>query len=731
MESAKTALDTANAAVTEKKAELESAQAEATRKTALDFFTDLDENSDAANAIKNATYAEYTDTSSEKDATDLDNMKSAIQWLYTLNEIRTAAGLSELKVSSMMMAYAQSNANYSDRVIAHSQQFNCGENLAWNYSNNPSADYSKTGAFYQWYTAEKAVFDSAVSTITDNTVTYTNKNGAQKSFEVTTAQKQLLETVYSENKISNKNLITLSQELSDFYSTVGHYLNIINSDYVLAGFAVNHKGTNYPYTYSNTFALAETGTTYTVAEYETKFNEYYNKVQEKKEAVTAIEKELETAQENAKTAQTEYDNAVEEQATYKNNVEELAQAVADAQAKKNATEETLTAATAAYDAAKTTKDETETKYNTAKEELEAKEEALTTAKTEYEKASATVTEAETKLSEAQEAQTKAQQEVTTAEKALQEAQNSVEEADTAYTIAVQNRDWITDQEYDTYEESDAFSSLNKLIEDGKKAQENLQTLQENAEKAAETVTEKSEAVTKAEDAVTEATSAYNTAKTAYNSAVAAEKAENAAKNQATTSAKSATEAATQKTSNTNSGTNQTTQATQTTQTPVNPRMTLNASSIVLKVKQSSSALKVTDLIPGDSVVSWKSSNKKVFTVNASGKLKAGKKPGKAKLTITLKSGLTKTIPVKVQKGTVKTTRIVLQKKKVTLNKGQKYKLSPVLTPITTQEKVKYTSSNKKIATVNGKGQVTAKKAGKTVITVKSGKKTVKCTITVK
>ncbi len=169
--------------------------------------------------------------------------------------------------------------------------------------------------------------------------------------------------------------------------------------------------------------------------------------------------------------------------------------------------------------------------------------------------------------------------------------------------------------------------------------------------------------------------------------------------------------------------------TQPTQPVVQPKITLNANSIVLKVKQTSSALKATDLIPGDRVISWKSSNKKVFTVNGAGKLKAGKKPGKAKLTITLQSGLTKTIPVKVQKGTVKTKKITAAKT-VTLQKGQKFKLVPVLTPITTQEKVKYTSSKKKIATVNSKGQIIAKKKGKTVITITSGKKKAKCTIIV-
>ena len=45
--------------------------------------------------------------------------------------------------------------------------------------------------------------------------------------------------------------------------------------------------------------------------------------------------------------------------------------------------------------------------------------------------------------------------------------------------------------------------------------------------------------------------------------------------------------------------------------------------------------------------------------------------------------------------------------------------------------VKWSSSNKKVATVNKNGLVKAKKKGSTVITAKAGKKKYKCKITVK
>lgn len=158
---------------------------------------------------------------------------------------------------------------------------------------------------------------------------------------------------------------------------------------------------------------------------------------------------------------------------------------------------------------------------------------------------------------------------------------------------------------------------------------------------------------------------------------------------------------------------------------------LNVSKLTLKKKQSTSAVKVTGLAKGDSVKSWKSSNTKVVKVSKSGKITAQTKTGKATVTITLKSGKTAKIAVTVQSGAVKTTKITGLAKTLTLKKGKKKTLKPVLEPITSTEKVTYSTSNKKIAMVSSKGVITAKKAGKAKIKVKSGKKTFTVTVTVK
>lgn len=157
---------------------------------------------------------------------------------------------------------------------------------------------------------------------------------------------------------------------------------------------------------------------------------------------------------------------------------------------------------------------------------------------------------------------------------------------------------------------------------------------------------------------------------------------------------------------------------------------LNVTSLPMKVKQSTTAVKVTQMATGDYITSWKSSNTKVATVNSKGKITA-KKKGTAKITVTLASGASAKVTVKVQTGTVKTKKVSVTSKKLTLKKKQKVNLGTTLNPLTSQQKVTYTTSNKKVATVSKKGVVTAKGKGKAKITVKSGSKKVTVTVTVK
>jgi hypothetical protein len=159
-----------------------------------------------------------------------------------------------------------------------------------------------------------------------------------------------------------------------------------------------------------------------------------------------------------------------------------------------------------------------------------------------------------------------------------------------------------------------------------------------------------------------------------------------------------------------------------------PTMKLSATKVSLSVGQSTTAITVSGLARGDAVKSWSSSKPTVASVNSKGKI-TGLKSGTAKIKIKLKSGKIGYVTVTVKK--VTTRRITKVPSRLTLKIGKKTALKPQLVPVTSQDTISYRSSNKKIATVTSKGVITARKKGTATITVKAGKITVKCRITVK
>ncbi len=113
-------------------------------------------------------------------------------------------------------------------------------------------------------------------------------------------------------------------------------------------------------------------------------------------------------------------------------------------------------------------------------------------------------------------------------------------------------------------------------------------------------------------------------------------------------------------------------------------------------------------------VTWSSSNTKYATVDEEGVVTTKKAGAGKTVTITAKStdGSNKEISfkLKIKKVSVKKLKITGKK---TVKAGKKLTLKVKVTPSNaTNKSVKWTSSNKKYATVNAKGVVTAKKAGK-------------------
>lgn len=164
---------------------------------------------------------------------------------------------------------------------------------------------------------------------------------------------------------------------------------------------------------------------------------------------------------------------------------------------------------------------------------------------------------------------------------------------------------------------------------------------------------------------------------------------------------------------------------------------LNKKNIKLKlIKNGFIVLKAT-VLPDEvsQAVTWKSSQSKVATVDKNGKVKILKN-GKAVITATAADGKHHAkcnITVLNEKG-VKVKGVSLNETELKLTEGEDFTLTATVEPINaTYKDVTWKSSNKKVATVDEDGNVTAVKAGEATITVTTVEEgmTAKCKVTVK
>ena len=162
------------------------------------------------------------------------------------------------------------------------------------------------------------------------------------------------------------------------------------------------------------------------------------------------------------------------------------------------------------------------------------------------------------------------------------------------------------------------------------------------------------------------------------------------------------------------------------------KIRLNAGVLPLQVKKSTTVLKVTSFTAGDSIKEWQSSNTAVVKVDKrTGKLTA-RKQGTAVITAVSRKGAKASCKVTVQKGQVTAKKLSLKKTSAVLKKGKSMTVKVTRTPLTATDKLIFRSSNPKIASVNAKGKITARKKGTVTITVRSSKgKTAKMKIKVK
>ncbi|MCR0203504.1 Ig-like domain-containing protein [[Clostridium] innocuum] len=156
-----------------------------------------------------------------------------------------------------------------------------------------------------------------------------------------------------------------------------------------------------------------------------------------------------------------------------------------------------------------------------------------------------------------------------------------------------------------------------------------------------------------------------------------------------------------------------------------PISSININQASIGLKKGKSIALSASIAPSNTTMSktvfWSSSNEKIAIVDSSGNVTA-KSPGQAMINARSSNGKTASCTV-----TVTNPAPAINKKSLTMYKKKTYTLKIN----NNVKKVTWSTSNKKIATVNSKGKVTAKKAGKVTITGKIGKKKYTCKITVK
>lgn len=124
--------------------------------------------------------------------------------------------------------------------------------------------------------------------------------------------------------------------------------------------------------------------------------------------------------------------------------------------------------------------------------------------------------------------------------------------------------------------------------------------------------------------------------------------------------------------------------------------------------------------PQGSKVSYTSSNPRIASVDAQGKVKA-KKVGRAVITVRTAKGTSANLSIRVKKAPAK---IMFSARKKTLKAGESSRIKVRFPAKSGSCKITFTSSRKKVAAVGADGKIRALKKGKTIITARSfnGKK---------
>lgn len=572
---AQTSKDAADKAVTDAQAEVDTASQQLAEKdSSLEYFKSLGDNGkyavelinkaisdptsfeDATRSLSDSNRKILAEKGSTKigdssDATALENMLDALDYIDKCNEIRESNGLSELKVSPYLMAAAQVNSNIeaasfklenenSDLGIsAYHYMFYLdayrydgtsyygtayAENADWNWEGTVDAAYKA------WYTDEKAVYDY----IRDH---FCHKNGDTYVTEdgIPTNEESAVYWAYRDLTSDQKDQIVQALGLyGPAWVQIGHYTNLIEKYHDYTGVGVNQRykmytgiddtgtvvgacttatqdfGSDESWLSEDTNTMSNTGLMTTdemrasIQSYRATLQSYRDELaakqealQKAKEAQTALEAQLNAAVQAVANVQAEIDTQTQAVADKQANADSLA-AVAKQSAKELADKET---ALSQMNNASETKavNDAAAALAKAKTEAAAAKQAVTDAQNK-------VTAAEANVTSATDARNKAQAN----RNALKTDLNTAKAAyDAAQTKAAASKKVYEDARADLSNEQSKLDELKKAAEKAKK----------EVEQANAAVTEKTDAYKKAQNAQSSAEKTLKEATASHQKAV--------------------------------------------------------------------------------------------------------------------------------------------------------------------------------------------------------------------
>lgn len=324
-------------------------------------------------------YDQYVDQDMSRDTNplSLEQMRNALTYLDTQNNLRKANGQSALSVSLRMTVAAALNTSYSSNIWGHSGcYYDNGENLAGGGGEYTGGETENTlgWPYTGLYTQEKEAFDKYVAQ-------YGDELGSHR-----------YDAYY------------ISQNYNSIYQECGHYLNIIDAAAEAIGIATGSgKNTDSEVTIFD-YSDDDTQADFTVSEFKKLLNDYidsaYNAggTQEQKEQLKELQAKLAEAQKTLGTADTAYLAALNNQK--------------DAQDAYTAADTNMNTAKGEYEKAKSGTAAAKTAYDAAKDalggidieslkqNLDAAKAEAATAQAALDKANATLADSKTKAAEA-------------------------------------------------------------------------------------------------------------------------------------------------------------------------------------------------------------------------------------------------------------------------------------------------------------------------------------------